>query len=71
MAHPECTAVIGDGEATPNPLFTPPCQCPDCAPTQHFDVRDRDDGWLRISGHQQRYRVERFTLGRVGTEALG
>jgi hypothetical protein len=73
MTHPECTAVVGGGEPDPNPLFTPPCQCPDCAPTERFEVRgrDRDDGWLRISGDRQRYRVERVTLGDVGTEALG
>lgn len=70
MAHPECTAVVRGGP-DPNPLFTPPCQCPDCAPVEQFESRKRDDGWLRISGDRQRYRVERVTLGDVGIEALG
>ncbi|MEM9655261.1 MAG: hypothetical protein AAGA65_24430 [Actinomycetota bacterium] len=71
MAHPDCTAVVGEGEPPPNPLFTPPCHCPDCAPTQTFEQRQRDDGWLRVRGHQQRYRVEPVILGELGTKALG
>lgn len=76
MAHPDCTAVVADGDPPPNPLFTPPCDCPDCRPTDTFDPRTRDrraknDGWLRVRGHEQRYRVAVVPLGPTGTEALG
>lgn len=65
----ECTAVVKAGEAPPNPLFTPPCACPRCAPGRHYEQSD-DDGWLRIAGDQQRYRVEVIELGAQGRAAL-
>jgi len=67
---PVCTANVGEGESPPNPLFTPPCACPRCAPTTSYEVR-RDDGWLRISGDQHRYRVEPVELGALGRDVLG
>ncbi|MGI9595643.1 MAG: hypothetical protein ACR2QK_05765, partial [Acidimicrobiales bacterium] len=65
-----CTAVVRDGDAPPNPLFTPPCACPRCAPEVAYD-RSTGDGWLRLSGHRQRYRVELVELGVAGKAVLG
>lgn len=65
-----CRAVIGPGEAPPNPLFTPPCDCPHCAP----QPTGRDESgaeWLRMSGRAQRYRVRTVELGRTGRSVLG
>lgn len=66
----ECTATVVDGEARPNILFTPPCACPRCAPDQTYDT-SRDRGWLRVRGHQRRFRVEELTLGERGRAVLG
>jgi hypothetical protein len=51
-------------------LVTPPCDCPRCAPDRFYQKQD-DDGWLRMSGTRQRYRVEPFPLGAAGREVLG
>lgn len=70
MNEGECTAIVRDGEAPPNVLFTPPCDCPRCAPLRFYEQSD-DDGWLRASGHRQRYRVELVQLGPTGKALLG
>lgn len=70
MSEEDCTAVRNEGEAPPNPLFTPPCTCPRCKPELVYDRAD-DDGWLRISGDRQRYRVELHRLGATGRAVLG
>lgn len=64
-----CTA-LDPRENRADLLVTPPCACPRCAPEQLFDVRG-DDGWLRMSGTRQRYRVAAFELGATGRAALG
>ena len=73
----ECTAVVRPGMPRLNPLFTPPCECPQCcwgssASDEAFDagVR-RDDGWFRIAGQQQRQRVQTVELGHVARTLLG
>ena len=69
-----CTAVVHDGRDAPNILFTPPCICPRCRPDLVYDAAarsGRNEGWLRVPGRAQRYRVERFELGTAGRTALG
>lgn len=70
MSDDECSAELRDGESPPNPLFTPPCTCPACAPVHTYD-RSGGDGWLRVRGHQQRYRVRELELGALGKAVLG
>ncbi len=70
MTELECTAVVKEGESPANPLFTPPCDCPRCAPEVIYDQVD-GDGWLRLSGHRQRYRVAMVELGATGRAVLG
>jgi len=72
MSEQACTAIRADGDIPPNVLFTPPCACPRCAPaTVYNHDGNRDDGWLRVRGHQQRYRVEMVELGAAGHAVLG
>ncbi len=68
-----CTAIRSNGEPPDNILFTPPCDCPDCAPNQFYDrpAGTGDDGYLRVRGHRQRYRVEVVELGATGRAVLG
>ncbi len=70
MNEQRCTANVKDGEAPSNVLFTPPCDCPDCAPDQIYD-NSADKGWLRIRGQKQRHRVEVIDLGARGRAVLG
>lgn len=70
MSEEECTAIVREGEAPPNPLFTPPCVCRLCAPDQFYD-RSTDSGWLRVRGDAQRHRVEVIELGATGRAVLG
>ncbi|MCP3989101.1 MAG: hypothetical protein GY724_08500 [Actinomycetia bacterium] len=70
MSEQECTAIVNEGEAPPNLLFTPPCDCPRCAPDRIYD-NSADEGWLRIRGQKQRYRVEVIDLGATGRAVLG
>ena len=70
MSEDECKAIVGDGDSPPNPLFTPPCDCPRCAPETLHD-RTTGQQWLRIGGDRQRYRVEVLELGATGREVLG
>lgn len=65
-----CRALVADGQAPPNPLFTPPCDCPRCTPDRIY-VPGGDDGWLRKSGDDKRYRVEVIALGATGKAVLG
>jgi hypothetical protein len=69
--HPSCRAISRDGDPPDNPLFTPPCDCPRCAPDRTYDRDAGRDGWLRVLGHEQRYRVEVVELGTVGKAILG
>lgn len=69
-AEQKCSAQIPEGEAPPNPLFTPPCSCPRCAPEITYE-QSSGDGWLRLSGQRQRYRVELVELGATGRAILG
>ncbi|MEM7273996.1 MAG: hypothetical protein AAF547_13010 [Actinomycetota bacterium] len=72
MSDPECTAVVADGEPPPNPLFTPPCTCPDCAPDRRYHGDGRPDrNWLRLAGDKRRHRVRPVTLGPRGRAMLG
>lgn len=64
-----CTA-LDPGDDRADLLVTPPCACPRCAPDRSYEVR-ADDGWLRMSGTRQRYRVAPFELGTTGRTALG
>lgn len=53
-------------------IMTPPCDCPRCQPERFYERNDTgDDGWLRMSGTRQRFRVERFELGATGRAVLG
>ncbi len=70
MSEQDCKAIQREGESVPNPLFTPPCDCPRCAPLKTYD-HDADDGWLRMSGDSRRYRVEPVELGSIGRAVLG
>ena len=70
LGQETCTAVVPEGEAPPNPLFTPPCGCPRCTPDGGYDRTDGRE-WLRISGDPQRYRVEVLELGATGRAVLG
>lgn len=70
MSEQACTAEVQEGDALPNPLFTPPCGCPRCAPDRTYEDR-ADGGWLRMSGDPQRYRVEVVDLGTTGRAMLG
>jgi hypothetical protein len=50
--------------------MTPPCACPKCAPDR--DYSDKEEvGWLRVSGLQQRLKVETLELGETGESLLG
>ena len=70
MSERTCTAVVRDGEEPPNVLFTPPCDCPNCAPVELYDGTS-DEEWVRRSGDRQRYRVEVLDLGPTGRHVLG
>jgi hypothetical protein len=66
----ECTAPKNNGEIEPHLLMTPPCACPKCAPDR--DYSDEEEvGWLRVSGLQQRLKVETLELGETGESLLG
>ena len=68
----ECTANPGDGEIPPHLLMTPPCICPKCLAAEPEPIEDDEGpGWLRVSGLQQRLRVENIELGVDGADALG
>ena len=71
MSESVCKAVVAEGQAPPNPLFTPPCDCPRCAPDRIYETDGDDVGWLRISGDDRRYRVEVVALGATGKAVLG
>jgi len=65
-----CTAIDNDwGDDRPNVLMHPQCACPKCA-VDPLEMPEAGDGWLRISGHRQRYRVEVVELGSAGSELL-
>jgi len=68
-----CTAIDNDwGDARPNMLMHPPCACPRCAPDTAIEPAEVDAGhWLKITGQQQRRRVEPADLGATGRSALG
>lgn len=70
MNEIECTAIVDNGEPTRNLLFTPPCACPNCAPTSVEQARG-DRNWLRLPGRPQRHRVEVVDLGVHGRRMLG
>lgn len=71
VSESACKAVVPEGQAAPNPLFTPPCDCPRCAPDRSYEQPGADDGWLRLSGDDKRYRVEVVALGVTGKAVLG
>ena len=53
-------------------VTTPPCDCPRCQPERFYQLAEgNDDGWLRMSGTRQRFRVTRFELGATGRAVLG
>ncbi len=64
-----CRAITSVDETADNILFTPPCDCPRCTASPVYERGDH--GWLRIAGHEQRYRVEVIELGAVGRAVLG
>lgn len=68
-----CTAIDSDwGDARPNILMHPPCACPRCAPDKRLEGAEVDAGhWLKVTGQQQRRRVEPAELGAAGRSALG
>ena len=65
-----CRAITAAHETPDNILFTPPCDCPRCVSAPIYD-RTADSGWLRLAGHEQRYRVELVELGTTGRAVLG
>ena len=71
MSDVPCTALENDwGDDRPNPLMHPQCACPRCTPDP-LERPGAGEGWLRVSGHQRRYRVEPVELGTTGSEMLG
>jgi len=52
-------------------VVTPPCDCPRCRGEEVYRSAPVDDGWLRMSGTTQRFRVARFELGDTGRAVLG
>ncbi|MDG2112519.1 MAG: hypothetical protein P8N02_07905 [Actinomycetota bacterium] len=71
MTELPCTALEADwGDDRPNALMHPQCACPKCA-VDPLEMPPEGEGWLRISGHRQRYRVEAVELGETGSQLLG
>ncbi len=70
-----CRAITAAHDMPDNILFTPPCDCPRCVSAAVYDRnasgRSAHAGWLRLSGHRQRYRVEVVELGATGRAVLG
>jgi hypothetical protein len=66
----ECTRDRGEGQLPNAFALLPPCSCPRCAP-EGLDVLDLPDGFTRVSGRQQRLRVEPVDLGPNGRALLG
>ena len=68
----ECTAFDTTATNDRNPLMTPPCACPRCAPPP---VEISDDGrkaiWLPVRGRPVRFEVDDLELGRTGHDVLG
>ena len=64
----ECTAT----EHAANPLVTPPCACPRCAPAAEPREADAPNTiWLATDGRPVRHDVEDMELGRTGHSLLG
>lgn len=70
MSDPECTAIDRVGAEPVNPLFTPQCACPRCAPDPVVSPA-APGAWLRVSGRRQRLRVVALQLGPDGQAMLG
>ena len=73
MSEPDevrCRAIAAAHDSPDNILFTPPCDCPKCVTAPVYD-RETGEGWLRLAGHEQRYRVEVVELGVTGRAVLG
>jgi len=60
----QCTAQRDAQGDLPNPLFTPPCECPNCRvePTPAA-IADGDTMWLTVDGRRVRFDVDALTLG--------
>lgn len=70
----ECTAFDQSATNDRNALFTPPCACPRCAPTE-ADRHTHDDAghtlWLDVGGRRVRHDVQALDLGEAGRHMLG
>jgi hypothetical protein len=66
----ECTADRRDDQLPNAFALLPPCSCPRCAP-EGLNVLDLPNGFTRVSGRQQRLRVEPVDLGDLGRTVLG
>ncbi len=68
----ECRANLREGFDPNEVLQLPPCDCPECL-ARELDLAPDVGGptWLRVSGRQQRLRVEPAELGPLGHDALG
>ena len=68
-----CKAISHEGDPPDNPLFTPPCDCPRCAPP-HVPA-DEQSGtttiWIAADGRPVRHEVDDLDLGEVGHQLLG
>lgn len=66
-----CTAQRdADGNA-PNILFTPPCECLNCAPDELPAVNDQPEHmWLTSGGRRKRFEIDRVELGEEASGLL-
>ncbi len=69
MSEIECTAARYEADHA-NVLFVPPCSCPKCA-AKADEPSSGAGSWLRVSGRQQRFRVEAVVLSEEGQAVLG
>lgn len=66
-----CTAVRDGSGDLPNPLFTPPCQCPECAVDELETGQVAPDTiWLPVGGRPVRFDVDPVELGAQASAAL-
>lgn len=67
----ECTAFDTSATTDRNTLFTPPCTCPRCTPTESLEDDSPTTIWLRSDGRLVRHDVENMELSSSGHDLLG
>ncbi len=71
MSEITCTRIPEDPRNPVNPLMAPPCHCPRCSAEPDVVAETIAAPFLRLSGQQQRFRVEAVDLGPTGRALLG